>query len=156
MDIRVRKLARIPALPTPREGFRALMQRAPYAQEAVHRFAQRLVPAWIVLYQVRRRIATGAVLVLTVWLFIHVMFGANGMVVYKQKRIEIHDLEKQVHALELENQRYGEQIKNLKSDPSTIEKEAREALHYARPGEVVYVAPPPVTTAKPATNSAKK
>jgi cell division protein FtsB len=38
-----------------------------------------------------------------------------------------------------------QEIKALKSDPQTIEKEARERLRYARPGEVVYtVSPPPL------------
>jgi cell division protein FtsB len=134
----------------------ALVKRAPQAQEAIEQLAKRLLPAWTILYPVRRRIATLGVVLLTAWLFLHVMFGANGMVVYKQKRADIDDLQKQVNALQLENQRYAEQIKNLKSDPKMIEKEAREALHYARPGEVVYVAPPPVSPTKPATNSAKK
>jgi len=31
-----------------------------------------------------------------------------------------------------------QEIKALKNDPKTIEKEARERLRYARPGEVVY------------------
>jgi cell division protein FtsB len=109
-----------------------------------------------VVYSLRRRIATGGILVLTAWLFLHIMFGANGMVVYKEKRAEIDDLQKQVNSLQQENQRYNEQIKSLKTDPKAIEKEAREALHYTRPGEVIYVAPPTVSLTKPATNSAKK
>jgi cell division protein FtsB len=32
-------------------------------------------------------------------------------------------------------------IESLKSDPKAIEKEAREQLRYARPGEVVYTLP---------------
>ena len=42
------------------------------------------------------------------------------------------------------------------TDPKTIEKEAREQLHYARPGEVVYVSPPPPAPPKPAISSARK
>ena len=33
------------------------------------------------------------------------------------------------------------QIDHLKSDPDAIEREAREKLHYARPGEVIYALP---------------
>lgn len=146
----------MPVLSKAEEGIRAMLERVPQAQEALDRSAQGLLPAWTVLYRFRRRIATGGILLLTAWLFLHVMFGANGMVVYKEKRAEIDDLQKQVNGLELENHLYGEQIKNLKSDPRTIEREAREALHYARPGEVVYVAPPPISPTRPATNSAKK
>jgi cell division protein FtsB len=109
------------------------------------------------LYAVRRRLATAAVAVLTTWLFAHVMFGANGMVVYRQKKAEYQNLQKQIGDLRTENDRYSRQVKSLQApDPSTIEKEAREQLHYARPGEVVYVAPPPVRPLTPETNTARK
>jgi len=158
MDIRIKKLPKIqmPVLPKAEVGIRAMLERIPQAQEALDQLAQPLLPAWALFYRFRRRIATAGVLLLTAWLFLHVMFGANGMVVYKEKRAEIDELQKQVNGLELENRLYGEQIKNLKSDPRTIEREAREALHYTRPGEIVYVAPPPVSPTRPATNSAKK
>jgi len=34
-----------------------------------------------------------------------------------------------------------QEIKALKTDPKAIEKEARERLHYTRPGEVVFALP---------------
>ncbi len=80
-------------------------------------------------------------------LFVHVMFGANGMVVYKQKRAEYEALRKQIVQVQQENDRYTQQIQGLKSDQKAIEKEAREQLGYAKPGEYVYVPPAP---AKPA------
>jgi cell division protein FtsB len=43
--------------------------------------------------------------------------------------------------LEQQNQELEKQIKALKDDPQAIEKEARERLHYAKPGEVVYTTP---------------
>ena len=147
---KLRKLAR------PEDGLRALVNRAPEAEAAVERAAERLRPTWELLYRLRRRIATAGVGALTVWLFLHVMFGANGMVIYKEKRAEAEALHKEVHSLQKENDTYTEEIKALKSDPRAIEKEAREQLHYARPGEVVYVAPPPVPASKPATSTAKK
>lgn len=156
MDFRLKKRSRFRALPNPQDGLRAVVERAPEAEEALHRLLARFQPAWAVVYALRRRIATGGILALTAWLFLHIMFGANGMVVYKQKRAEIDDLQKQVNSLQQENQRYNQQIKSLKTDPQAIEKEAREALHYTRPGEVIYVAPPPATSAKPAPDSAKK
>ena len=84
------------------------------------------------------------------------MFGANGMVVYRQKKAEYVNLQDEIRGLQQENDRYTDQIKSLQTDPKTIEKEAREQLHYARPGEVVYVSPPPAPPAKPETNSARK
>jgi cell division protein FtsB len=156
MDFRLNPLAKIRILPTPEDGLRAVVDRAPQAEEALDQLTERLRPAWNVLYRLRRRIATAAVLVLTAWLFVHVTFGANGMVVYRQKRAAIKDLEQQVNGLDKENERYADQIKALKSDPQAIEKEAREQLHYARPGEVVYVPPATAAPQKPDTSAARK
>ena len=144
-------------MPRPEDGLRALVDRAPEAEAAFDRLRERARPGVALLYRIRRRLATAAVGALTVWLFVHVMFSANGMVAYKEKRAEIEMLRKDVNGLQSENDTYTQQIKALKSDPKAIEKEAREQLHYARPGEVVYVAPPPaVAPSKPVTNSAKK
>ena len=89
-------------------------------------------------------------------LFVHVMFGANGMIVYKQKRAEYEALRKQIVQVQQENDRYTQQIQGLKSDQKAIEKEAREQLGYAKPGEYVYVAPTPAKPAPPTNHSAKK
>jgi len=86
----------------------------------------------------------------------HVTFGANGMVVYRAKRAEYQRLQKEIDALQNENSRYTGQIKDLKTDPRAIEKEAREQLHYTRPGEVIYVSPAPPQPQSPATNAARK
>ncbi len=109
------------------------------------------------VYTLRRRIATTAVTVLAASLFVHVMFGANGMVVYKQKRAEYEALRTQIVQVQQENDRYTQQIQGLKSDQKSIEKEAREQLGYAKPGEYVYVPPVPAKPApQPTTHSAKK
>jgi cell division protein FtsB len=84
------------------------------------------------------------------------MFGANGMVVYKQKRAEYEALRKQIVRVQQENDRYTQQIQGLKSDQKSIEKEAREQLGYAKPGEYVYVPPVAAKPALPTTHSAKK
>jgi len=81
------------------------------------------------------------------------MFGANGMVIYRQKHAEMQALESDVERLQKENNQYADRIKSLKSDPAAIEKEAREQLHYTRQGEIVYVAPEPPQ--KPPTGRAK-
>ena len=93
------------------------------------------------VYRSRRILGIAAVCVLVVALSFHVIFGANGMAVYRQKRVEYRNLKQEIDQLQQENERYTEQIKALKSDPKAIEKEAREQLHYARPGEVVYIMP---------------
>ena len=104
----------------------------------------------------RRRLATIAVAVLAVWLFVHVTFGDNGMVVYRSKKAEYQVLQKQIDQLQKENDGYAKQVNELKTDPKRIEKEAREQFHYARPGEVVYVAPDRPAPAAPSNRSASK
>jgi cell division protein FtsB len=156
MDLRVGRLPRVRIIPSPEDRLRTLVERAPQAEAWADRTMVRLRPTLTMLHGIRRRVATVAVAAITVWLFVHVMFGANGMVVYRQKKAEYVGLQNEVHSLQQENDRYTEQIKSLQTDPKTIEKEAREQLHYARPGEVIYVAPPPPPPPKPETSSAKK
>jgi cell division protein FtsB len=158
MDLRVVRVSKVRVLQRPEEGLRALVERAPQAEAWGDRMTEKLRPTLTMLYGIRRRLATGAVAVLTIWLFAHVMFGANGMVVYRQKKAEFQSLQKEIDALQKENDLYTGQIKSLQApDPRTIEKEAREQLHYARPGEVVYVSPPPpARPPAPGNNAAKK
>jgi cell division protein FtsB len=156
MDLRVGQFPKIRRLPRPETSLRALVQKAPEAEAFAERLMQRHRPALVWLYEARRRVATGVVAVFTIWLFVHVMFGANGMVIYRQKRAEYQDLQKEINQLQQENDLYNAQIKALKSDPKTIEKEAREQLHYTRPGEVMYVAPTPTPQQPPASATARK
>lgn len=172
MDIRVktpeiRVLPKV-ALPRAQRRLSALVQRAPEAEAFGRRVGSRFVnqisnplnerlrPVFTWLYRGRRRLATLGVGIVTVWLFLHVMFGANGMVVYRQKRAEYQNLSHEIDQLQKENDHYSSQIKSLQTDPETIEKEAREQLHYTRPGEVVYVSPAPPPIQIPSTNAAQK
>jgi cell division protein FtsB len=93
------------------------------------------------LHHSRRRLATCAVGILACLLAYHVVFGANGLVVYKDKREESRQLQQRIRSLQHQNQQLGQQIKALRTDPQAIEKEARERLHYVRPGEVIYTVP---------------
>jgi len=155
MDFRV-GLPKIRVLPTPEERLRTLAQGADHAEAWAEKARLKVQPFLARLYELRRRIATTAVALLAIWLFIHVTFGANGMVVYRSKKAEYQRLEKDIGALEKENDDYTKQVTELKSDPKRIEKEAREQFHYARPGEVIYVAPEHPAPAAPANRSASK
>ena len=93
------------------------------------------------LYLWRRRGATLALCLLACWVAYHVVFGDNGMMVYSHKRTEHRALDKEILELKQENDRLSHDVKALKNDPKTIEKEAREQLRYARPGEVIYTIP---------------
>ncbi len=159
MDFRVEQPS-LRILKQPEHSLKALAERAPqaeaFAEGVARRAIEKLRPTLISLYAIRRRLATAGVALLTVWLFVHVLFGANGMVVYRQKKAEYQSLQQEIDGLQKENDSYAAQIQGLKTDPKTIEKEAREQLHYARPGEVVFVTPSPVTLQRPMTDSAKK
>jgi len=108
------------------------------------------------IYRARRKLATAAVALLAIQVAWHVVFGANGAVVYQQKRSEHRRLVEETEQLQQENQRLEKHIQSLKSDPKTIEKEAREQLRYAKPGEVVYTLPAPAAPPPAANASAKK
>ncbi len=71
----------------------------------------------------------------------HVINGKHGLQVWQQKRAEDHQLQKEIKDLEQENALLRVRIDRLKSDPDAIEHEAREKLHYAKPGEVIYTLP---------------
>jgi cell division protein FtsB len=155
MDIRV-GMPKIRVLPPPETRLRSLAQGADQAEAWASRARTKAEPVVEKIYSVRRRLATGAVAILTVWMFLHVMFGANGMVVYRTKKTEYQNLQKQIGQLQKENDQYSDQVNQLKTDPKRIEREAREQFHYARPGEVVYVSPEPTPPQQPATHSASK
>jgi cell division protein FtsB len=95
------------------------------------------------LYRTRRKVATCSVIVLACLMAWHVVFGANGIMVFEQKLREQRELDRQIESLRKQNDSLGQQIKSLRNDPQTIEKEAREKLRYARPGEVIYTLPSP-------------
>lgn len=149
-------LSKIKKFARPEHGFRAVAERAPQAEAFAATWIERVRPLAMSLYRLRHRVATVAVGLLAASLFVHVMFGANGMVTYRQKRAEYELLRKQIVVEERENDRYTEKIQSLKSDQKAIEKEAREQLGYAKPGEYVYVSPAPSKPALPANHTAKK
>jgi cell division protein FtsB len=152
----VKPFSKIARFPRPEDGLRAVVDRAPQAEAFAASWIERVRPLAVRIYARRRRIATIAVTVLAASLFVHVMFGANGMVVYKRKRAEYEALRNRIVQVQQENDRYTQQIQGLKSDQTSIEKEAREQLGYAKPGEYVYVPPTPAKPAAPANHSAKK
>jgi cell division protein FtsB len=156
MDIRISGLPKIRVLPKRDSVSPQIADSAFRAEAMAERAIGKIRPGLIWIFGLRRRLATISVLVLTVWLFAHVMFGANGMMIYRAKRAEVLSLQGEIDSLQKENDRYSNQINDLKTDPKTIEKEAREQLHYARPGEVVYVSPILVNAEPAPTNAAEK
>ena len=165
MDLRLGAPSRARILPRREESLRAVVghavdqamdqakDQAPRAEAVAARWVERTRPVWSWLALEWRRLGTAAAILLIVGLILHATFGANGMVIYRQKRAEMQSLKNEVDRLQKENGQYVDQIKSLKSDPAAIEKEAREQLHYTKTGEVVFVAPDPPQ--KPPTGRAQ-
>lgn len=106
----------------------------------------RIAGGW--LYRMRRVLATLCIGMLAVLAGYKVVFGANGMMVYRAKRAEYRRLQQEIQQQEQERQRLEHQVELLQIDPGTIEAEARKQLGYVRPGEVVLVEPQPKLDAK--------
>ncbi len=156
MDFQLKGFSKLKQFPKPEDGLRMVAERAPQAEALAASWIERARPVWEPVYGMRRRIATIAVAALACLLFVHVMFGANGMMMYRQKRAEYHELKQRVADMKQENDRRTQEIHGMKTDQKAIEREAREQLHYARPGEYVYVQGVPASAAPSTTHSAKK
>jgi cell division protein FtsB len=101
---------------------------------AIVRFYERSRVGW-------RKKATGAAALLAIGMGYHVIFGQNGLTVYQQKRQDADALDHQLHSLQRENELLKGHVNRLQNDPNAIEHQAREELHYTRPGEVIYTLP---------------
>ncbi len=97
-----------------------------------------------------RKVATGAAAVLALAMGYHVIFGQNGLTVYQQKRQDTQSLDLQLRALQRENEQLKGHVERLQNDPNAIEHQAREELHYTRPGEVIYTLPAATGSSDPA------
>lgn len=80
-----------------------------------------------------------------------VVNGKHGLSSWEQQRTKDKELRKEIDDLQQENARLRDHVTRLKADPNAIEHEAREQLHYAKPGEVIYTLPAtPATQVQPA------
>jgi cell division protein FtsB len=104
----------------------------------------------------KKTLASAAMILIAVLLAYHVFAGTNGISVYFKKKAENRALQQELDQLRKENEDLNHRVKALKSDPQTIEKEAREQLKYAKPGEVIYVMPEQKPATPPANATAQK
>jgi cell division protein FtsB len=139
------------------DSLRGLAEHAPQIEAFAVAWSERLRPITSRVQAWWRRTATVAFVVMAALLFVHVMFGANGMVVFRHKRAEFDSLQKKIVQVDQENDRVTQEIESLKTDKKAIEKEAREQLGYVKPGEYKYVSPTPAPpAAEPSRNTTKK
>jgi cell division protein FtsB len=79
--------------------------------------------------------------VFVVVLLVHDVFGPHGFLVMRHKRLEIQQVNAEIDRLNRENAALEQDVKDLKSDPQTIRKIAREELGLAGSGEIIIKLP---------------
>ena len=70
------------------------------------------------------------------------VFGTHGVLAMRRSEKEAQEIQRNIKLLDDENQQLQEKVKSLKSDPSAIEKIAREENRLARPGEYIFEVQP--------------
>jgi cell division protein FtsB len=79
-------------------------------------------------------------------LLVHDVFGTHGFLAMRRKQQEIHKVSSELGRLNKENAALEREKQDLKTDPQTIRRIAREELQLAHPGEVIIKLPPPAPT----------
>ena len=87
-------------------------------------------------------------LLVSIALIVHNIFGHNGYLAARQQQKELQMLEQKKLQLQKENAQLEKENQALKSDPAAIERKAREDMHLVKPGEKIYTLPD-----KPPANS---
>jgi cell division protein FtsB len=81
--------------------------------------------------------------VFVVVLLVHDVFGTHGFLAMQRKQQEIQKVKSELERLNKENAGYEQDVKDLKTDPQTIEKIVREEFNLSRPGEIIIRLPAP-------------
>jgi cell division protein FtsB len=87
------------------------------------------------------RIALGVFGLLTVAVLLLAVFNDRGLLQVHAQSQKLAAVEMEVSQIDAENKQLTKEIQALRTDPSTIEKLAREELKLVKPGEVVLVTP---------------
>lgn len=91
--------------------------------------------------------------IFVVIMLVHDVFGTHGYLAMHRKQLEIQKVNAQLDRLNKENAILQKEVTDLRTDPQTIRKIAREELGLAQPGEVIIrlpvTAPPEPPAAKP-------
>jgi cell division protein FtsB len=87
------------------------------------------------------------------------VFGAHGLMAMHRSKVQMQAIEAKIDKLDQENRDLQQRIENLKTNPSAIEKIARDRMGLARPGELIFRLPDTKsgqTSASPASPSTPK
>jgi len=89
-----------------------------------------------------RQHGRGLLGLLVLVLVVHDIFGTHGFLAMRRTRNEIQKVQAELDRLNKENAQLQQEVQDLKTDPRTIERIAREELGQARPGEIIIKIPP--------------
>lgn len=87
------------------------------------------------------RIAVGVFGLLTFAMLLLAVFNDKGALQVRAQARKLNEVQAEVQKLETQNKRLNTEIQALRSDPTAIEKFAREELKLVKPGEIVLVTP---------------
>jgi len=87
------------------------------------------------------RIALGVFSLLTIAVLVLTVFNDKGVVQVRTQSKKLTTIESDVTQLDVENKQLTKEIQALRTDPTTIERLAREELKLVKPGEIVLVSP---------------
>ena len=88
---------------------------------------------------------------LSLVMLMHEIFGRNGYLTLRHQKKEYNALQQQIQTVSEQNQQLEKKIKALKSNPEAVEQQARDQLHLAKPGELIYMLPDRRSVQSPAT-----
>lgn len=74
-------------------------------------------------------------------LLIQDVFGTHGLLAMRRSQKQADEMRMQIEQTERENQELERNVKALKSDPSAIERIARDEMGLAKPGEYIFKVP---------------
>jgi len=94
-----------------------------------------------VAIRIRRKAAAALLVALTFPVAYKAIYGTHGYLAYRDEVAESHRLEAEINDLNQRNAKVEQSIKELKTDPATIEREARQQLKYVRPNDIVITIP---------------
>jgi cell division protein FtsB len=87
------------------------------------------------------RIAFGVFGLLTIAMLLLATFNDKGALQVHAQAKKLSTIETEINKLDAENKRLSGEIQSLRTDPTAIERFAREELKLVKPGEVVLVTP---------------
>jgi cell division protein FtsB len=90
---------------------------------------------------IQNRIALVVFSVLAVGTLLLGIFNDKGLLQVGVQSQKLGDLQAEIQKIEQDNKALAEEIQSLRTDPTMIEKLAREELKLVKPGEVVLLAP---------------